>query len=158
MRNKPGLAALLVTTFGGLAAHAQQLAFTSRTHLLSPVVVESIQSSREYGFESILVKNDGPDAVVAVRFVITLHSSAGDEIADERRVAMEVAAHETKRVETGLGHIKGLQDRLQSERQKDGLAIISVAAVEFRDGSEWKPPDGSNSDVPAKPATLERKK
>ncbi len=157
MRNKPGLATLLAMAFGGLTAHAQQLAFTSRTHLLSPVVVESIQSSREYGFDSVLVKNDGAEAVLAVRFVITLHSSAGDEIADERRVSVEIASHEAKRVNTGLGHIKGLRD-LQSEKQKDGLAIISVAAVEFRDGSEWKPPDMSNSDVPAKAVTLDRKK
>jgi hypothetical protein len=134
------------------ALSAQQLAFTSRTHLQSPVIIESIESSRDYGFESLVLRNDAPNVVIAVRFLITLHSRSGDEVADDRRVPVQVNPRETKRITLGMAQIKGLKDQLRSYRQDDGLAILTIEALEFRDGTEWKRPTSVNTDLPTEPA------
>ncbi len=98
-----------------------------------------------------MIRNDAPEPVIAVRFSVTLHSGSGDEIADERRIAVQIQTNETKRVTVGLAQIKGLKDRLRSYHQSEGLAILSVEALEFRDGSEWKRPHEVNTDLPIQP-------
>jgi hypothetical protein len=155
--NQTAITGLVALAWSCQSLCAQQLAFTSRAYLQSPMIVESIESSKDYGFESVMVRNDAPETVIAVRLQVTLHSVTGDEIADERRVPVQVYPRETKRISVGMAQIKGLKDRLRSYRQDDGLAILTIEALEFRDGTEWKRPPIETTDAPTKPASLQKK-
>lgn len=141
------------------SAFAQQVAFTSRAYVLSPVTIVSFDSSPEYGFDSLTIRNDGARRIVAVHVQIMFHSAAGDEIADERRVQAEVDLRETRRFAVGLGHIEGLRQLARSRRQSSALAILTIESVEFADGSEWKQSEreqGAPID-PLRPEQLEKK-
>jgi hypothetical protein len=127
---------------GCAAALCQQLAFTSRAYVQSPVSIVSVEASKEFVFESAVLRNDGNAAAKAVRFRITVHAAgAVDEIADDRRLPINLKPQETRRVALGLGHIQGLRQQAKSRKQESALAIITVEAVEFDDGREWKRPD-----------------
>ena len=116
----------------------QQIAFTSRVHLQSPVVITSIQESKTYGFDSPMLHADSGGPVRAVRFKVTFKTIAGEEITDDRRVVVDMEPRDRKIVIVDLGHIEGLKQLAKSRQQKDGLAIITVAAVEFQDGTVWE--------------------
>jgi hypothetical protein len=120
------------------SAFAQQVAFTSRAYVLSPVTIVSTDASKQFGFESITLRNDGPHAITAVHVQIMFHSEVGEEIADERRVAVNIDPRETRRFVVDLGHVDGLKQLARSRRQPSALAILTVESVEFADGSEWK--------------------
>jgi hypothetical protein len=135
-------------------AFSQTLAFTSRTYVQSPVVITSAEGSKEFGFKSVAIRNDGPNPIGAVHFEIMLRTGAGDEIADERRVSVIIEPRDTKRVLVDLGHIEGLKQQTKSRKQKSALAILTIESVEFQDGSEWKQTerDGGTPIDPAPPA------
>ena len=120
------------------SAFAQQVAFTSRAYVLSPVTIVSFDSSEEYGFDSVTMRNDSALPITAVRVQIIFHSEAGDEVADERRVPVDVDPRDTRRFAVAVGHIEGLRQLARSRRQSSALAILTIEAVEFADGSEWK--------------------
>lgn len=141
------------------SALAQQVAFTSRAYVLSPVTVVSFDSSKEYGFDSLTIRNDGGRAVIAVHVQIVFHSAAGDEVADERRVQVDLDPRDTRRFAVALGQLEGLRQLARSRRQSSALAILTIEAVEFADGSEWKQSEreqGAPID-PLRPAKVERK-
>ena len=122
----------------GLAL-AQQVAFTSRNYVQSPVSIASVESSKEFGFEAVELRNDGISAISAVKFLITVRAEgADDEVADERRVAVNLEPRDAKKVAIGMGSVEGLRQRAKSRKQDAALVIITVEAVEFADGLEWK--------------------
>ena len=141
-----------------ITAAAQQLAFTSRTYVQSPVIIQSVESTKDYGFEAVTLRNDGHDSIRAVHFLVMLRCASGDEVMEQRRVAADVGARESKKVVVGMGQVKGLRDHVRSRNQESGLAIITVEAIEYRDGSEWKRPDSFSIDVPVEPADIPRRK
>jgi hypothetical protein len=115
------------------------LAFTTRNPFDCPVAISSFAQSKVYGFESVRLQNDGDASVTAVELTVTLRTDAGDEIAEERRVAAELQPHDAKSVVADLGHVQGLGQKVRSARQEKGLAILTVKLVEFADGSLWQP-------------------
>jgi len=123
----------------GWLAAGQQVAFTSRGYVQSPVSILSLDSSKEFGFEAVVLRNDGRAAVSAVKFQIAVRAEgADDEVADERRVAVNLGLRESKKVAIGMGHVEGLRQRAQSRKQDAALVILTVEGVEFEDGSIWK--------------------
>jgi hypothetical protein len=125
-------------------AFCQQLAFTSRTYVQSPILITSMDRSRDFGFDSVALRNDGPKAISAVHFQITFRTSAGDEIADERRVVVSLDPRDSKRLTIGMAHIEGLRQQAKSRNQESALVIITIESVEFQDGSEWKQTERQN--------------
>jgi len=121
-----------------LTANAQQLAFTSRNYVMSPVAILSTDSSKEYGFESVTLRNDSPKAIIGIRFQIVLRTDSDNEIADERHFTVNLEPHDTKRIDIGLAHIEGLRQQTRSRNRPSALAILTIEAVEFSDGGEWK--------------------
>src|SRR5580692_8887637 len=117
----PALAILLQ-----LPAFGQQLAFTSRTYVQSPVVITSVEDSKEFGFDSVTLRNDGSSAIVAIHFRITVRTGAGDEIADERRVAVSIDPRDSKRLVVGLGQIEGLKQQARSRQQESALVVLTI--------------------------------
>jgi hypothetical protein len=133
MQSLPLLAILTCIT-----AFSQQLSFTSRAYIESPVVLTSIESSKEFGFDSVVVRNDGPRPITALHLQVTFRTPAGDEVADERRVAVNLDQRDIKRLEIGLGDVEGLKQKAKSRKQPSALVILTVESIEFLDGGEWK--------------------
>ena len=119
-------------------ALCQELAFTSRTYVQSPVVITSFDRSKEYGFDSVVLFNDGSSAISAVHFRITSRAGGDDEIVDERRVAVSLGPRNGKRLTIGLAQIEGIRQQAKSRKQASALLIITIESVEFQDGGEWK--------------------
>ncbi len=131
------LCLVLLLTCG--IALAQQVAFTSRNYVQSPVSIAWVESSKDFGFEAVGLRNDGISAISAVKFQITVRAEgADDEVADERRVAVNLEPRDSKKVAIGMGGVEGLKQRAKSRKQDAALVIITIEAVEFADGSEWK--------------------
>jgi hypothetical protein len=132
---------MIPTLFAALqcgTAFCQELAFTSRTYLRSPVVITSVEHSTAYGFDSVVLLNDGPSPISAVHFQITLRAGGEDEIVDERRVAVNLDPRDSKHLAIGLAQIEGLRQQAKSRKQASALVIITIESVEFQDGGEWK--------------------
>jgi hypothetical protein len=150
------MAATFLAIAGCTIVCGQQVAFTSRIHLQSPVIVTSTQESKVYGFESVEIQSDSANPVRAVRLKVTFKTRAGEEITDERRFVVDMEARDKKRLTVDLGHIEGLRQKARSREQESGLAILTVAAVEFEDGSIWED-DGPVQGMPVQPAQIPRK-
>jgi hypothetical protein len=134
----------------------QQVAFTSRVHLQAPVLIASTQESKVYGFDSVELRADAGPPVKAVRLKVTFRTGAGEEITDDHRFVVDLASRESKRLIVDLGHIQGLKQLAQSRHQESGLAILSVVAVEFDDGSVWED-SGPVEGMPVLPVNLPKK-
>jgi hypothetical protein len=122
----------------GAIAFAQQVSFTTRSSIDCPIAVASFVESRVYGFESVLLRNDGDHAVTAVQLRITLRTDSGEEVVEDRRFAVALQPRDEKRMNGDLGHIQGLTQKVRSAHQEKALAILTVKQVEFEDGSSWQ--------------------
>jgi hypothetical protein len=107
-------------------------------YVQSPIVITSIEGSRGFGFDSVVLGNDGPNAIGAIHFQITVRTSEGDEVADERRVAVSLDPRDTRRIVIGMAQIEGLKQLARSRKMDSALVILSVESIEFQDGGEWK--------------------
>jgi hypothetical protein len=132
-------------------AFSQQMAFTSRTYVQSPVIISSVERSKEFGFDSVVLRNDAPNPIRAVHFQIVFRSGAGDEIADERRVAVTLEPRDSKRLIVGLAQIEGLRQQARSRKQASALVILTIESVEFEGGGEWKQTERDRG-IPLDPA------
>jgi hypothetical protein len=121
-----------------LPVFGQQLAFTSRTYVQSPVIIASVEQSKEFGFDSVELRNDGPNAIGAVHFQITVRTTDGDEVADERRVTVSLDPRDTRRIVVGLAQIEGLKQLARSRKLESALVILTIESIEFEGGGEWK--------------------
>ena len=133
------LSVLLALTNCGIA-FTQQIAFSSRAVLQSPVVVISFQQSKEFGFDSVVLRNDGRDPVRAVHFRLTWRAGTetDEELADERRIAVTLGPTVSKQVTIGLGDLEGLRQLVKSRKKTAATIILTIQAVEFEDGQEWR--------------------
>jgi hypothetical protein len=138
IRQRIGIVLVLLAAWNCGTAFCQQLAFTSRTYVQSPVVITSVEGSKEFGFDSVMLRNDGPNAISAVHFLITLRTGTGDEIADERRIAVSLNPRDTRRIVVALAEIEGLKQQAKSRKQESALVILTIESIEFQDGGEWK--------------------
>jgi hypothetical protein len=132
---------IIPTLFAALqcgTALCQELAFTSRTYLRCPVVITSVEHSTAYGFDSVVLLNDGSSPISAVHFQITLRAGGEDEIIDERRVAVNIDPRDSKRLTIELARIEAIRQRAKSREQASALVIITIESVEFQDGGVWK--------------------
>jgi hypothetical protein len=135
-------------------ASGQQLAFTSRPYVQSPVVITSVEHSKEYGFDSVVLFNEGQSAISAVHFQIAFRAGGEDEVVDERRVTMSLDPRDSGRLTIGLAQIEGLRQLAKSRKQPSALVIMTIESVEFQDGAEWRQTErnGGVHYDPVKPA------
>ncbi|HTA46474.1 MAG TPA: hypothetical protein VK789_28720 [Bryobacteraceae bacterium] len=133
-------------------AFSQQLAFSSRAVLQSPVVVASFQSSKEFGFRSVVLRNDGSQPVKAVYFKVTWRADTDidEEPAGERRTVVTLEPTTTKQVLIDLGDVEGLTQLVKSRKKRAATVILTIESIEFEDGHEWHntEQDGVPSDLP----------
>ena len=82
------MAAVVLALASSAPAFCQQVAFTARGSSFDcPVAISSFVESKAYGFESVVLENDGDLPVAAVYLRVTFQTEAGSEIVEERRVA-----------------------------------------------------------------------
>jgi hypothetical protein len=127
----------LLLLLGGGIAFGQKLAFTSRAYLDSPVRMSSVLESKAFGFDSVTLRNDGLSAVRAVQFRIVLRNGEDEEVADERRVPMNLEHGSSKQVVLSLGEVEGLKQLAKSWKKTAALVILTIESVEFENGEEW---------------------
>jgi hypothetical protein len=104
---------------------------------LWPALICTTTYCQELAFTS-RVSNDGPRAVTAVRFQVTFRSGAGDEIAEERRVPVSLERHDSRCLLLGLAQMDSLRQQAKAQKQESALVILTIEAIEFEDGGEWK--------------------
>ena len=61
------------------AAHAQHLAFTTVTHLSCPVWIEAPLESKDYGFQSVKLRNDSDRTLQKVYLTVTFFTGKQPE-------------------------------------------------------------------------------
>lgn len=152
MRRRCFTAALLFV-LTAVAAQAQQIAFTLRGHLIQcPVIVSSFTQSKQFGFDSIVLRNESDQSIEAVRFQVVFRTDTGDEPVDGRRIVVRLGPRDSKRLSIGLGQVTALTQRAKSAHQAAGLAILSVESVELPDGSVlWRDSGPVEGDLPLLP-------
>jgi hypothetical protein len=144
-------ALLLVLTSATL--WGQQIAFTLRGRLIQcPVTVSSFTQSKEFGFDSIVLRNESAQPIEAVRFQVVFRTETGDEPVDGARVVIRLEPKDSKRLSIGLGQVTALTQKAKSAHQAAGLAILSVESVELPDGSVlWRDSGPVEGDLPLLP-------
>lgn len=117
---------------------AQHLIFTMRTHPNSPVVISSVTSSKDFGFQSLSLLNDSPRAIDSLMLTVVLTVGSREEVVDGGRVFARLAPGERKSVDAFLARLDGLRQRVQELRLAAARAIIFVDSVDFSDGTRWE--------------------
>lgn len=148
MRTASRWAVLALASSAG--ALCQQVAFTTRNLLDCPVEISSFAGSKAYGFESVVLRNEGDRTLAAVYLQVAFRNGPEDEVVEERRVDVEIEPHGSKRANADLGHAEGLRLKAKSAREEKTLAILSVKRVEFTDGTGWES-KGPVEGVPIEP-------
>jgi hypothetical protein len=160
MRAFDCLAAAALVLAGTLIASdqkaAETVAFTIRNSFDCPITISSFAQSKAYGFEYVMLRNEGDVAVTAADLLVTLRTDGGDETVEERRISVDIAARDMKRVAADLGHVEGLGQKVKSARREQGLAILTVTSLEFADGSLWQPRPTEGAPDLAPPARLRK--
>jgi hypothetical protein len=146
------LTALLL--LAAASAPAQQIAFTSRADLSSPVSISSTTASATFGFDTVVLRNDSSEPIEAIRFEVILRLDTGDELIDGGRIVVRLAPKESKSITLGLGQVVALRLKARSARQPAALAILSVETVERPDGSIWRDKDSAHGESSARDVPL----
>ena len=120
------------------AAHGQRLVFTMVTPATCPLVISSVSSSPDYGFQSLTILNDSDRAVESIRFKVVLTAVARrDEVADGGHVFVKLEPGDRKNVDVFLGRRRALTQFARELKLDIARAIVTVEAVDFRDGTQW---------------------
>ena len=119
-------------------AHGQHLVFTMLTHPTCPLVMASISSSRDFGFQSVALRNDSGKAIESIRLRVVLATPRGrDEWVDGGRVFARLEPGDRKEVEVFLGRTQALSQRARELKLGVGRAIVMVESADFSDGTRW---------------------
>jgi hypothetical protein len=142
---------LAVLLFGTLA-QAQQVVFTMLTSPTCPVMAMAPEQSKDFGFQSVLFRNDSHKSIQAVYLTVTFYTTKSrerepEEVVDSSHIYIELGPGEEKRLDVFLGKIQALKQKLKSSGQQVAWAKLFVDSAEFSDGSRW-----SMNDAPKEPA------
>ena len=133
-----------------LAAHGQHLVFTMVTPATAPLMISSVASSRDYGFQSLTLLNDSDKTIESVLFRVTIDG----ELVDGGRVFAVLQPGETKGVNVFLGRMTALLQRARELKLAVARAIVTVDSVDFSDGVQWNRDEQAAQDIPARPTPV----
>jgi len=153
------LIALVATFFGTAVADTEHVVFTTRTTWGSPVVVSDPVTSKEFGFESVTLHNYSKQAIAALDLKVVLVTAESlDQEVDGARIHVALEAGRSKKVDVYLGQIKALQQKAHTMRLDPAVTVLTVASVDFADGTLWNSHDGQPPvDFPVTPFKLRLK-
>ena len=125
-------------------AHAQTLAFELQTNLGSPIALVNFapgafrtQSDRR---QFVTVKNESDKVTAAVVFQQAIGSGSKTEIVALERVSVVIRPSEKKRLSVSVRDVWNQLQATVKAGETTGKPVLSVAAVEFIDGSAWSAP------------------
>jgi|SRR5581483_11368386 len=132
-----------------MLAYGQRVVFTMITPASSPLVIASVASSHDYGFQSLTLLNDSDKVVESVRFRVTMK----DEVVDGGQVFAKLEPGDRKSVDVFLGRMTALTQRARELKIEIARAIVTVESVDFADGTQWSG-DQPLRDVPIGPKPI----
>lgn len=143
--------AALGLLLGSSQAYPQHVFFTMLTPASSPLVISSVASSRDFGFQSLTLTNDSDKAIESVRLKVVLTvPKSSDEWVDGGRVFVHLEPGARQQIDAFLGRIRALTQRARELKLNLARAIVTVESVDFSDGTQWTggPP---TQDIPVQP-------
>ena len=133
------------------AAQGQHLVFTMVTPATCPLVITSVSSSRDFGFQSLTILNDSDKTVESILFKVVLVSiPTREEAVDGGHIYAKIEPGDRKSVDVFLGRMQALTQRARELKMQVARAIVTVEAVDFSDGAQWTG-DPPNVDIPIEP-------
>jgi hypothetical protein len=143
---------VLAVLLGSIAAYGQRVVFTMVTPATSPVMIASVQSSRDFGFQTLALFNDSDKTIDSIRFrVVLTRLQARDEVVDGGHVYARLEPGDRKNVDVFLGRLSALVQRARELKLAVARAVVTVEAVDYSDGSQWLG-DQLIQDIPIQPA------
>jgi hypothetical protein len=125
-------------------AHAQTLAFEVQTHTDSPIALVDLaggtfrdQSGRR---QFITVKNESDKVAAAVVFQQTVGDGSRSEIVTLELVSIVIRPREKKRLSVSVRDAWNYLQTAVKAGETVGKPVLSIAVVEFIDGSSWSAP------------------
>ena len=144
---------LLAAVLACVAARAEHLVFTTVAPLTCPIVVSAPVESKDFGYQSVLIRNDADLPVQAIYFSVTFALAAGnarEETVDSGHVYVAIEPGEEKRTDVFLGRVTAMLQKLKSAGQPVAWIRLLVDSVEFEDGTHWDH-SGPRFDTPRDP-------
>jgi len=135
MRGASALAAFLSLS---VLAGGQNLVLTTRTHPTCPVETSGIIQSAEFGFQSVVFRNESPKFVEFLSLKVAFSTGDKEEIVDSLRLPVRLAPADAKQFQVQLGRVAQLNQKLRSSGAKFARVLIYVDSAEFSDGTEWR--------------------
>jgi hypothetical protein len=140
-RRRASLSALFLCC---VCAHAQTIAFEFQTIPDSPVaIVNFIPGTLRAAADRrqfFTVKNESGKVAVAVVFQQTVGAGSKTEILTIERVSIIIRPRETKRLSVSVRDVWNQLQAAGKAGEPVGKPVLSVAVVEFIDGSSWSAP------------------
>lgn len=133
------LCPVLGLLFGCALAQAQHLVFTMRTFPTCPVVISSIESSSDYGFQSLHLLDDSNKVITSMRLSVAIALEPEEEVVDGGTVYVNLKPGDRKSVDVFLGQIRSLTEKAKELHLAVARAIVFVETVDFADGTRWDP-------------------
>jgi len=143
--------AVLALLVSGPLVQAQNIVFTMRTHPSCPVLISSVASSRDFGFQTVSLLDDSPKAIDSMILTVVLTVGLREEVVDGGRAFVKLQPGDRKNVEVFLGRLQALRQRAQNLHLAETRAIVYVDSVDFADGTRWddhEPLVGPGGDQP----------
>jgi|SRR5579862_9042833 len=142
----------IALVFAGTLARAEHLVFTMLTSPTCPVLITAAQQSRDFGFQSVLFRNDSYQSIQSVSLTVTFHAAEreNDEIVDSSRVYLDLQPGEEKRLDVFLARIEALLQKTRAEGKDVVWVTLFADSADFADGTRWDmhPTPQDTSDVP----------
>lgn len=133
------------------AAAAAHLVFTTLTHPTCPVLVSAPMQSPDYGFQSLMVRNDSDQTIEKLYIQVVLSTpKSREEIVDSGHVYVTLEPGDSKRLDVFLGRLTALNQRMASSSEPVAWVKLYVDSAEFADGTRWDP-HGTVTDSPGVP-------
>ena len=126
--------------FAGTLAHAERLVFTMLTWPTCPVLASAAEQSKDFGFQSVLFRNDSEKSIHALYLTVTFYTAKSrerEEAVDSGHVYIELEPGEEKRLDVFLARTEALNQKAKSAGQDVAWVKLFIDSAEFADGSRW---------------------
>lgn len=148
------LIALMATFFGTSVADTEHIVFTTRTVWGSPVVVSDPVTSKEFGFDSVTLRNYSTQAIAGLDLKVVLVTQE----VDGARIHVALDAGTSQKTDVYLARIKAVQQKAHAMHLDPAITVLTVVSVDFADGTYWNSGDAQPPmDFPVTPNQFRRK-
>jgi hypothetical protein len=135
-------------------AHAERLVFTMLTSPSCPVLASAPEQSKDFGFQSVLFRNDSDKSIQTLYLTVTFYTAKSrdrEEVVDSAHLYIALEPGEQKRMDVFLGRIQALTQKVKSVGQSVAWVKLFVDSAEYSDGTRWdgnQPSEGTPLDRP----------